>query len=120
MNTAAIADSALHTVNDDEVTPPGTPAPYATNTNPTALENAPAAADPVGLQRQDLDIFIHGFILMRSAATDAPAFELSDVPENVTDQVWACLDLDMNSDNTVVSALTTAARRALKPVHPAA
>lgn len=106
------SDNALHQVNDTDVTPPGTAAPYATNANPTAL---PLAFE--GLQREDMDMFISGCILMKAAATDEPEFELDELPENVNDQVWACLDLGMDSTNAVVSALTTAARRALKPVH---
>lgn len=107
-----IADNALHQVNDTDVNPPGTAAPYATNANPTAL---PLAFE--GLQRQDLDMFVSGYVLTKAAACDDPEFELADVPENVNDQVWACLDLGMDSANAVVNSLTTAARRALKPVH---
>lgn len=112
MNTASLADTGIHTVNDDEVTQPGTAAPYATNSNPTALEVVPTNL----LQREDMDIFVSGFILVNAASTDEPLFELEDVPENVNDQVWACLDLGLASSNAAVKILTDAALRALKPI----
>lgn len=90
----------------------------AVSDNGAARHDLPIPPPAQGLLKEDLQVFVNGFIMTNM---DLVEDECGGVPNDLdgfVDKVWACLDMDLRSDDKLVQKVTEAAQRALKSVHP--